>query len=158
MEVMALSFFWFLVILQQHFIAPQLFRPRSHERLRLACLYSVCWLINDGIPRCPFVLPTVEHFRLLLPKGWGHYRGVGAGGGGSAAAGRGARGDPESALWPRSSFWLPMALPVRQVGWAVRWPAARCSEECRPDAFLHHRCTRDVTAAANVAHCGLEGR
>lgn len=168
MEDIAWLLILFLVLLQQHFIASPMSQTFNHQSLRLAnhkiymqfkgLLYSrVCWLNIDTIFHGPFVLSTVEHFRLLLPKGRGHHWGAGQGGGCSSSAGRGARRDPESALWPRSSLWLPVAVPVRQVGWAVRGPAACRSEECRPDAFLHHRCTRDITAAANMAHCGLEG-
>lgn len=50
------------------------------------------------------ILPTVEHFRLLLPKGRSHHTGVGEGGGSSAEAGPGERRDPEQAIPPRPSL------------------------------------------------------
>lgn len=101
--------------------------------------------------------PTVEYFRLLLPKGRSHHAGVGAGGGGSAEAGPGERRDPEQAIPPSPSLWLPVAVPVCQAGRAMCWPTARCAQKCWADIVLHHCCPWDLAAAANMAYCGLEG-
>lgn len=99
----------------------------------------------------------MEHFGLLLPKGRSHHTGAGEGRRSSAETGRGAGRDPEQAISPRPSLRLPVAVPVRQAGRAVRRPTACCAEKRRADIVLHHRCPRDPAAAANMAYSGLEG-
>ena len=99
----------------------------------------------------------MEHLGLLLPAGRGHHPGPGAGGVGGAAAGPGARPDAEPALPPGTALRLPVAVSVRQAGPAVRGPAARRAQECRPDALLHHRRARHAAAAGHLARGGLEG-
>lgn len=51
-----------------------------------------------------FFLPTVEHFRLLLPKGRSHHAGAREGGGSAAETGPGERRDPQQAVPPRPSL------------------------------------------------------
>lgn len=68
------------------------------------CFLSLIYTPTSFLVFLFFFLPTVEHFRLLLPKGRSHHAGAREGGGSAAETGPGERRDPQQAVPPRPSL------------------------------------------------------